>query len=174
MASVNAESWLYYDDLNITAVQPSANTHTMGFEINGTTPEYDTVSNYSTPPNNNPHMAGFVAQWEVSDNPQYVKSGTQAAYFANKVPPFESIGFDLPGIQAGSTVELWFYDAKGPVIDSDHLGASIMIEDVDNPANFLAVEVWNFRYPVNENVPNYYLTKELLSDFTADNWATAP
>lgn len=159
MASVNAESWLYYDDLNITGVQPAANSHSMGFEINGTTPEYDTVSNYSTPPNNNPQMAGFVAQWEVTDNPQYVKSGTQAAYFANKVPPFETIGFDLPGIQAGSTVELWFYDTKGPAIDSDHLGASIMIEDADNPANFLAVEVWNFRYPVNENVPNYYLTK---------------
>lgn len=159
LAGVDASSWLYLDDLRFQATSPAANTHAMGFEINNGTPEYDRVSNYATPPTDNPHMKGFVAQWEITEDPAFVRTGSQAAFFANYVPPFESVAFDLPGIQAGSTIELWFYDAKGTDIGHDHLGASIMLEDADSPTNFLSVEIWNFRYPVYEPVPNYYLTK---------------
>lgn len=156
--------WLYFDDISFNRELPSAAVATQDFEIVAGSPEYDAAGVPASPggpgypPQNNPHMDGFVNQWDVTTTSTFVRSGEQAAYFANHTPPLRSIAFDLAEAPPGTTVTLWFYDAKGQDEAMDH-DNSIIIESGNNPAEFLAVEINNWPYPYGGGTKNYYLTE---------------
>lgn len=166
--------WLYFDDISFNRELPSAAVATQDFEIVAGSPEYDAAGVPASPggpgypPQNNPHMDGFVNQWDVTTTSTFVRSGEQAAYFANHTPPLRSIAFDLAEAPPGTTVTLWFYDAKGQDEAMDH-DNSIIIESGNNPAEFLAVEINNWPYPYGGGTKNYYLTESdgvSSTDFT--------
>lgn len=158
--------WVFYDDLSIVANTPAPNTHTMGFEIISGTPEYDTYAvpfPVPVPANDNVYMNGFVNQWETTTTAAYVRSGVQSASFVRNPHAFRSVAFDLSGQPAGSLVQVWFYDARGPEALMTNYGGSIILESGINNADFTAVEIWNHPYPASGDPtpggPNYYLTK---------------
>lgn len=157
---VTLTPWIYYDDLSFDAELPAPASHTMGFEVVSGTAEYDTAGEYMVAPaHDNPNMAGFVNQWDVITSTAVARSGERAAYFAHPPATFQSLVFDLSAAAPGTTATVWFYDAEGPSTVFDKFGGSVIVESGLNPAEFLAVEIWNAPYPYGGGTPNYYLTK---------------
>ena len=159
--------WVSYDDLAITATAPAANTHTNGFEIIGDIPEYDAAAEFMvSAANDNPFMQGWVGAYGPTTDAPFVRTGARAAKFIDQVPSFKSITFDLSGAQPG-TATIWFYDAFGPDDFFDKFGGSVMIEEGNEPGNFMAVEIWTAEYPFSGDpspgAPNYYLTKQSVT-----------
>lgn len=157
--------WLFFDDISILQELPTVASHTMGFEVVDGAAEYDTPSvpaspgGPAVPANDNPYMENFVAKWGVVTSSTVVSSGAQAATFVNYPSPFQSVIFDVSNATAGATATIWFYDALGQNADFDK-NNSIVIENGDNPAEFLALEINNWPYPYPATNPNnYYLTK---------------
>ncbi|MBX7246977.1 MAG: hypothetical protein K1X53_15880 [Candidatus Sumerlaeaceae bacterium] len=171
--------WVSYDDLTISAQTPSAQTHTMGFEVSPTPPaeSYDRnaipfpvpISAYD-----NIYMKKFVNQWDVTTSASFVRTGTQAAYYRNPAPSFKSIAFDLSSVTAGNAVTLWFYDTRGPENSQTEFGGTVAIENGTTPSEFLGVEIWNFPYPASGDPtpggPNYYLTRGSSSGTPVDSF----
>jgi hypothetical protein len=162
----SATPWVFYDDLTFNAELPSTAIHTQGFEIVNGTPEYDQAGFFMGPsPNDNTFMKGFVNQWDVTTTTTFVRNGLQSAYFKNSTPAFKSLVFDLSGSQPNTTATVWFYDAKGPISQFPvfDMGGAIMVENIANPADFLALEIWTAHYPTSTDptpgAPNYYLTR---------------
>jgi len=162
--SVYAGEWLYFDDLRIARELPSVSVHTNGFEIISGTPEYDRAGEpgqpgtAGVPPHDNIYMSNFVNQWDVTTSATAVRTGAQAAWFSNETPNLRSITFDLTGAQANTTATVYFYDALGQDVGGDK-DNSIIIENANDPAEFLAVEVNNWQYPYFAPIKNYYLTE---------------
>lgn len=165
-ALVPQTNYVYFDDLAITATAPAAASHTQGFEILSGTPEYDAAASFMVSSSyDNPYMSGFVPTFVATN--AVAHGGTQSIAFSNAVPPFKSLDFDLATASPGE-LTLKFYDSLGNNTGFDKLGGAIMIEEVANPANFIALEIWNAPYPSGDPVKNYYLTKG-----TAGNPATS-
>lgn len=163
------EEWIYFDDISFDRELPSVETATQGFEIVDGTAEYDTAGEPTspggpgTPPNDNPYMNGFVNQWSVSTTASLAHSGFGSAYFANAVPPLKSVTFDLAGVTAGTSATLYFYDALGQNVDFDK-NNSIILENADNPAEFIAVEILNWPYPYTAQDKTYYCTEGIADN----------
>ena len=150
---------VYIDDIAFAETFPAAETRTLGFEGSGATADYDIVSEFMGPtPHSEPLMSGFVNTFDIGTTTTH--AGTGAAVFANGTPPLQSLTFDLAGLDSSTTqtATVWFHDALGAEGLADKLGGAIILEDGSNPANFIALEIWNFPYPFDPGIPNYYLT----------------
>lgn len=169
--------WVSMDDLALVGEVPNVFTKTQGFETPSGTPEYDTVAvpfPVPIPSNNDPLMDGFVNQFDITTSASFVRTGVQAAYFRNPAHPFRSVAFNLAGAAAGDQITVRFYDAVGPNGDQSRFGGAVILEESAIPANFRAVEVWNFPYPFSGDPtpggPNYYLTKGTTGTIPADSF----
>jgi len=147
------QEWIYFDDITITRELPSLSIHSQDFEIFTGVATYDTPTIPESPGGpgvegyDNEYMAGFVNQWAINTSSTAVHSGSQSFYFANAAPePLKSITFDLTGVQAGTTATLYFYDALGQDSAFDK-NNSILIEDANDPARFMGLEINNWPYP---------------------------
>ncbi len=144
-----APGLVYLDNATFTATAPSSDSDSMGFESG----EVDSPGVFMGPSAfDNPDMADFVNDFETTTT--LTSEGSQSAIFANNPEPFKNLAFDLSSAQAGS-ITLSVYDALGQNEDLDSFG-TILIEDGSNPADFIALELWNGPYPSAETNKNYY------------------
>jgi len=155
--------YITIDDLVITATAPAANTRAEGFEIESGTATYDAPTEFMGPSGfDNPFMKNLVPQWNPITEAARVHSGAQAFAFTNEDPVFKSLAIDLSSATPG-TITLNMYDTLGPDLGFDKIGGAVILEQTSNPANFIALEVWNAPYPASADpspgVANYYLTK---------------
>lgn len=139
-----APGLVYLDDFTFTAALPSAQVETFAFgEEEVDRPPVPMVDPTYV---DNPLMRGFHNAFETTTDSQYVRVGDQAGYFAGNEPPLKNIAFDLSGASEG-TISVRFHDALGQNSDFDKIGGAIILEDADDPAEFIALEVWNAPYP---------------------------
>ena len=155
--------YVYYDDLTVTATTPAANTVTEGFEVVSGTPTYDAPEVFMTSAkHDNVQMDNLVPQWKIETAAAKVHSGTQSIHFGGGNPLFKSLTFDLATAVPGD-ITLSLYDALGVDGTFDKIGGSVILEQVSNPRNFIALEVWNAPYPFSgdpdPSAPNYFLYK---------------
>ncbi len=91
-----------------------------------------------------PLISGDLANFAGSS--EFADSGTQSVRFQDNTPePYESWSYVLPeGFETG-TVTLWFRSLVDvdPQLDANTWGAAFLIEDLDNRADFGAVEISN-------------------------------
>src|SRR5690606_35551416 len=124
-----------------------------------------------TPPADNPYMNGFVNQWAVTNDSEVVDAGSQAAYFSNATAALKSITFDLDGAAPNTSASLYFYDPLGQDVGFDK-NNSIILENADDPAEFIAVEINNWPYPYSSAEKNYYLVEGVPgSPATSNFWS---
>jgi len=151
--------YVYFDDLTITATTPTAQSRTEGFEVVSSVATYDAPTEFMGPTGfDNPYMKGFVPQWGPNTNASFVRTGAQSFHFVGSDPTFKSLTFDLSTAVPGD-ITLSFYDLLGSDVGFDKVGGSIIIEQVSDPANFIAAEIWNAPYPSAEATKNYFITK---------------
>jgi hypothetical protein len=155
--------YLAFDDLEVTAITPAADTRTEGFEIESGTATYDTPAEFMGPSlHDNPFMDNVVPQWNVTTDSGVVHGGAQALLFTNEDPVLKSIAFDLSAASPGQ-ITFSFFDLFGPDASFDKVGGAIIVERISDPSNFIAAEIWNAPYPVSGDptpgAPNYYATK---------------
>jgi hypothetical protein len=144
---------VYIDDIRFERTAPTAAAFDFGFE---TSDSIDTPAVFMGPPaNNNPDKRGFFHTFEVTT--AQARTGTRSAAFADNVPAFLNVEIDLSSATPG-TITIPFYDSFGANTAFDKIGAAIMIEHGANPANFMALEIWNAPYAGGEPTPTYYLT----------------
>ena len=104
----------------------------------------------STDPLNQSIVSGNKANFAVTT--EQARSGSQSIKFVDtQLEPFESWTYDLPFAVTSGTVTVWFYDARGALAFQPNplqarWGGSIIIEDANNPADFVAVEICDLPY----------------------------
>ena len=123
-----------------------------------------TVFDFETPDQlaNSALVSGDVANFPTT-NEQGLASDNSIRFNYATEDPYQSWTYDMPFAIDTGTVSVWFYDTRGADATFDTYGGSIILEEVNNPANFLAVEVWNGPYPFggdpSPGAPNYYITR---------------
>lgn len=94
---------------------------------------------------------------------EQAQGGTQSIRFDYTTPDaYQNWTYDIPFALQDGTISVWFYDSLGGNTDFNKFGGSIILEDKDDPSEFLAVEIWNGPYPgtdFNGGAKNYYLTR---------------
>jgi hypothetical protein len=145
------------DDIAFNQTAPSLTSATLSFEDSPV--DYDTVGSFMGPEaNNNPFMHDFVNTFDVATTVAH--AGTHAAYFSPGPSALKSVALDLAALDGATTqvITLHFYDALGADQGFDKVGGAVIVESGLDPADFIALEIWNAPYPLFTDVPNYYLT----------------
>ncbi len=95
--------------------------------------------------NGNTAVSGDINLWEESTD--VALTGSSSLRFTGAQPvPFRSFTYDLPIDIEEGTVSVWFYDTVGQGTGSFTWGGSIILEDANNPGDFVALEINDLPY----------------------------
>ncbi|MCC6545635.1 hypothetical protein IT570_00595 [Candidatus Sumerlaeota bacterium] len=121
---------------------------------------------FETPNQLNDAIFGGDKKYFTITNEQSDGAGSQSFRFDYTTPDaFQSFTYDLPITIGDGTISLWFYDSVGAAGGPfpTKFGGSIILEDANSPADFLAVEIWDGPYPPASDptpgAPNYFLSR---------------
>ncbi len=118
----------------------------------------------------NSEVSGDLDFWTESTD--QALSGTQSLVVnPSAQQSFRSLSYNVPFPLEEGTISVWFYDTVGQGAGTFTWGGSIILEDADNPADFVAVEINDLPYAGAPGALPYHATEGVVDrGITGDSY----